>query len=324
MTALEDIYKGFAATVPLYVALMFGYVSVRWWRMFTAEQCDGINRMICYFIIPLYSFKITADKANPFEINYSVLAASAISKFLAVLMLALCAKCSGRADHSWCITTFSLLTLTNLLVVGKPILRSMYRKAGEDLVVQLSVEQAILWFPLLLCFLECRKMGMDVSPRRATTDDPAPNERDVEGTAEAAETNNTRPRLWTAVKIVGLKLALNPHMFAGIVGVAWAVVAHRFKVKMPRIVEGSIDILSRALLGTAMFNIGIFIAMQRNVIACGMKMTILGMVLRFVAGPALMTVSSLVVGLHGDVLRITIIQVTKLTSIAYIRPRDAL
>ncbi|XP_030529332.1 auxin efflux carrier component 5 [Rhodamnia argentea] len=308
MIELEDIYKVFAAMVPLYFALMLGYGSVRWWRMFTAEQCDGINRMVCYFIIPLFGFEFTAAHANLFKMNYSILAADAISKFLAVLMLVLCAKCSSRVDHSWCITTFSLLTLTNLLVVGIPILRSMYGQVGVDLVVQLSVVQAILWFPLLLCFLECRKMGMDISPRRATTDDPAPTDKDIEGTTEALETNNTRPRLCTTMKIVGLKLALNPNIYACVVGVAWAVIAHRFKVKLPGIVKESIEILSRAGLGTAMFNIGIFIAMQRKVIACGMKMTILGMVLRFVAGPALMTVSSLVMGLRGDVLRIAIIQ----------------
>ncbi|XP_056158969.1 auxin efflux carrier component 5-like [Syzygium oleosum] len=53
---------------------------------------------------------------------------------------------------------------------------------------------------------------------------------------------------------------------------------------------------------------GIFIAMQRKLIACGMKMACLGMVLRLIAGPALMAVSSLVVGLRGDVLKIPIMQ----------------
>ncbi|XP_056168170.1 auxin efflux carrier component 5 isoform X2 [Syzygium oleosum] len=308
MIGLEDVYKVLTAMVPLYVALMLGYGSVRWWRMFTSEQCDGINRMVCYFIIPLFGFEFTAAHANLFEMNYSVIAADVISKSLAVLMLALCAKCSSKVDYSWCITTFSLLTLTNLLVVGLPLLRAMYGQVGVDLLVQLMVVQAILWFPLLLCFLEFRKMEMDFSPTSATTDESVPSEKDMEGTAEAVRTNNTRPRLWTAMKIVGLKLAFNPNIYACVLGVAWAVIAHRFKVKMPGIVKESIQILSRAGLGTAMFNIGIFIAMQRKVIACGMKMACLGMVLRFIAGPALMTVSSLVMGLRGDVLRIAIMQ----------------
>ncbi|KAF8015398.1 hypothetical protein BT93_H1030 [Corymbia citriodora subsp. variegata] len=308
MIGSEDIYKVFEAMVPLYVALMLGYGSVRWWHMFTSEQCDGINRMVCYFIVPLFGFEFTAAHANLFEMNYSVIAADGISKILAILTLALCAKCSSKVDYNWCITTFSLLTLTNLLLVGVPMLKAMYGQVGVDLVVQLMVVQAILWFPLLLCFLEFRKMGMDYPPTGATTNDSMPGEKDIEGTAEAVRTNSTRPRLWTAVKIVGLKLALNPNIYACVVGVVWAVIAHRFNVKMPGIVRDSIQILSKAGLGTAMFNIGIFIAMQRKVIACGVKLTILGMVLRFIAGPALLIVSSLIVGLRGDVLRITIVQ----------------
>ncbi|KAL3725671.1 hypothetical protein ACJRO7_030669 [Eucalyptus globulus] len=310
MIGFEDIYKVIAAMVPLYVALTLGYGSVRWWRMFTSEQCDGINRMVCYFILPLFGFEFTAAHANLFEMNYSVMAADAISKLLAVLILALCAKCCSKMDYSWCITTFSLLTLTNVLIVGVPLLRAMYGQVGVDIVVQLSVMQAVLWFPLLLCFLEFRKMGMDYSltTTSATTDDLVPGEKDVEGTAEAVRTNSTRPRLWTAVKIVAPKLALNPNIYACIIGVAWAVIAHRFKVKMPGIVKESIEILSRAGLGTAMFNIGIFMAMQRKVIACGVKLTFVGMILRFIAGPALMTVSSFIMGLRGDVLRMAIMQ----------------
>lgn len=55
---------------------------------------------------------------------------------------------------------------------------------------------------------------------------------------------------------------------------------------------------------------GIFIAMQRKVIACGMKIAILGLVLRFVVGPALTTLGALAVGLQGNVFQITVIQVT--------------
>lgn len=54
---------------------------------------------------------------------------------------------------------------------------------------------------------------------------------------------------------------------------------------------------------------GIFIAMQRKVIACGMGPSIVAMILRFIAGPAIATVGSLAVGLHGKFLRIPIIQV---------------
>lgn len=55
---------------------------------------------------------------------------------------------------------------------------------------------------------------------------------------------------------------------------------------------------------------GIFMALQEKFVACGTSLTIIGMVLRFIAGPAAMAIGSIAVGLHGDVLRVAIIQVT--------------
>lgn len=51
-------------------------------------------------------------------------------------------------------------------------------------------------------------------------------------------------------------------------------------------------------------------ALQEKFVACGTSLTIIGMVLRFIAGPAAMAIGSIAVGLHGDVLRVAIIQVT--------------
>lgn len=54
---------------------------------------------------------------------------------------------------------------------------------------------------------------------------------------------------------------------------------------------------------------GIFMALQEKVVACGASLTVIGMVLRFIAGPAAMAIGSIAVGLRGDVLRVAIIQV---------------
>lgn len=54
---------------------------------------------------------------------------------------------------------------------------------------------------------------------------------------------------------------------------------------------------------------GLFMAKQEKIIACGTTLTVYGMVLRFIAGPAAMAIGCIAVGLHGDVLRIAIIQV---------------
>ncbi|CAK9325910.1 unnamed protein product [Citrullus colocynthis] len=49
-------------------------------------------------------------------------------------------------------------------------------------------------------------------------------------------------------------------------------------------------------------------ALEKKLIACKAKEAIIGMVLKFIAGPAAMAIASLVMGLHGDVLRVAIIQ----------------
>ncbi|KAL7600946.1 hypothetical protein Lser_V15G23564 [Lactuca serriola] len=106
----------------------------------------------------------------------------------------------------------------------------------------------------------------------------------------------------------GLKLAKNPNAYACILGLAWALVSNRWDLKMPTIVEGSVMIMSRAGSGVAMFCMGLFMALQPKIIDCGATLTAFGMLLRFVAAPATMAVSSLIMGLRGDVLCIAIIQ----------------
>ena len=51
-------------------------------------------------------------------------------------------------------------------------------------------------------------------------------------------------------------------------------------------------------------------ALQEKLLACGPSLTAFGMVLKFIAGPAAMAIGSIAAGLRGDVLRVSIIQVT--------------
>jgi len=118
----------------------------------------------------------------------------------------------------------------------------------------------------------------------------------------------TRPSFWCLMKIVWLKLAMNPNSYACIVGLIWAFLSNRWHFQMPSIVDGSVLILSRAGTGTAMFSMGLFMASQEKFVACGISLTAFGMVLRFIAGPAAMAIGAIAVGLHGDVLRVAIIQ----------------
>lgn len=61
--------------------------------------------------------------------------------------------------------------------------------------------------------------------------------------------------------------------------------------------------------------------MQEKIIACGAGLTVFGMVLRFIAGPALMAIGAIAVGLRGNVLRIAIVQVVIFVRLNYFHLR---
>ncbi|KAI4364616.1 hypothetical protein MLD38_020683 [Melastoma candidum] len=335
MIGLVQVYGVVVSVAPLYVALFLGYASVKWWSLFTKDHCHGINRFICLFVFPAFTFDFTS-RIDPFSMAYSLIAADALSKVVTLLAVGAWGKLRRRADDgiSCGVTAFSLCTLTNVLVVGVPMMRAMYGQMGEDFVVQLSVVQNIVWYPLVLLFLEYRKSTMTVSiieadqavpqgtvsSARTSVNEALPPSFEPEGTGavvvldvdagsgEMGSRNGARRSVCSLVKVVGLKLAANPNVIAVVLGVAWALLASRLKLQLPSLVQGSVRILSSAGTGAAMFNIGIFMAMQKRVIACGARLAVLAMVLRFIAGPAIMALSSFAVGLHGTALQIAIIQ----------------
>eukprot|EP01018_Ginkgo_biloba_P035324 Gb_23207 [translate_table: standard] len=110
------------------------------------------------------------------------------------------------------------------------------------------------------------------------------------------------------LNMVWHKLVHNPNSYASVIGMIWALTSSRWHVGMPQIVEGSITILSNAGLGMAMFSLGLFMALQPRIIACGTSLAVFGMLLRFLAGPTVMAIASVAVGLRGSVLHVSIVQ----------------
>ncbi|XP_004492828.1 auxin efflux carrier component 5 isoform X2 [Cicer arietinum] len=317
MIGWEDVYKVVVAVVPLYVALVLGYGSVRWWKIFTREQCDAINKLVCYFTLPLFTFEFTAN-IDPFKMNFLFIGADTLSKLIIVAVLALWAKCSRKGSYCWSITSFSLCTLTNSLVVGIPMVKPMYGPMGVDLVVQASVVQAIVWLTLLLIVLEFRRTGIEganstnLKPKASSISnvvigDEVVERKDVEANTIVEDTSSRLP-FFQLMKRVWLRFIVNPNSYGCVVGISWAFISNRWNLKMPSMVEGSVLIMSRAGTGTAMFSMGIFMALQEKVISCGPSLTVIGLVLKFIAGPAAMAISAIIVGLRGDVLRVAIIQ----------------
>uniref|UniRef100_A0ACD5VNN7 Uncharacterized protein n=1 Tax=Avena sativa TaxID=4498 RepID=A0ACD5VNN7_AVESA len=160
MISWHDLYTVLAAVVPLYVAMILAYGSVRWWGIFTPDQCSGINRFVAIFAVPLLSFHFISTN-NPYEMNLRFLAADTLQKLLALSLLAACSRLlvpSPRLD--WSITLFSLSTLPNTLVMGIPLLIAMYGPYAGSLMVQIVVLQCIIWYTLLLFLFEFRAARM--------------------------------------------------------------------------------------------------------------------------------------------------------------------
>ncbi|KAK6911231.1 Membrane transport protein [Dillenia turbinata] len=302
MIGLGDVYTVVVAMAPLYFALFLGYGSVKWWHIFTKEQCDIINRFVCYFTLPLFTLQFTAQM-DPYNLNYGFIGADVIAKVVIVAVLAVWAKFSKNGSFRWFITTFALCSLNNSLAMGIPIMEAMYGKAGTDLVVQSSTVQTLLWLKILILVLEVHRFKTSVSPNELEK-----HESDIEENAVVSIDSSSKPSLRELMKVVLLKLVVHPTTYPCVLGIAWALISKRWNVKMPSIVEGCILVLSTAGTGTSMFSLGIFMTTQEKTVACGVKLTLLGLILRFAAGPAAMTIGAFAMGLHGTVLCMTIVQ----------------
>ncbi|WOH14368.1 hypothetical protein DCAR_0933887 [Daucus carota subsp. sativus] len=305
MIGWSDIYKVLVAMVPLYVPVILGYGSVKWWHMFNPEQCNAINRMNCYFIIPLFIFEFTTH-INPFKMNYLFVAGDVIAKCCIGLVL------GGwtyfyRGSYEWCITGFSVSALNNSFIVGVPILKAMYGSLGEEIVIQSTVLQLIIWVMILLFMLEVRRARQSFESVSAVEMSGKDLEENSSGVREI-DFRVARPSVWIVMKIVLGKLAKNPNCHACAAGLIWALVANRWHFKLPSIVEGSITIMSNAGRGTSMFCMGLFMALNEKIFACGARPTLLTTIARFVVGPLSVGLGCLALGLRGQVLRIATVQ----------------
>ncbi|CAI9778044.1 unnamed protein product [Fraxinus pennsylvanica] len=153
MISSDDFYKVMCAMVPLYFAMFLAYGSVKWWKIFSPEQCSGINRFVAVFAVPVLSFHFISQN-NPYEMDTKFIFADTLSKAFVLLLLSFWGICKGELD--WLITLFSVSSLPNTLVMGIPLLNAMYGEFTQSLMVQLVVLQCIIWYTLLLFLFEYR------------------------------------------------------------------------------------------------------------------------------------------------------------------------
>ncbi|XP_030521357.1 auxin efflux carrier component 1-like [Rhodamnia argentea] len=157
-----DFYHVMTAMVPLYVAMILAYGSVKWWKIFTPDQCSGINRFVALFAVPLLSFHFISLN-DPYTMNFKFIAADTLQKVIVLAVLFVWAKVSKRGSLEWTITLFSLSTLPNTLVMGIPLLKGMYGDFSGSLMVQIVVLQCIIWYTLMLFMFEFRGARMLIS-----------------------------------------------------------------------------------------------------------------------------------------------------------------
>ncbi|KAL0664983.1 hypothetical protein Bca4012_101821 [Brassica carinata] len=162
MITATDFYHVMTAMVPLYVAMILAYGSVKWWKIFTPDQCSGINRFVALFAVPLLSFHFIAAN-NPYAMNLRFLAADSLQKIIVLCLLFLWCKISRTGSLDWTITLFSLSTLPNTLVMGIPLLKGMYGEFSGELMVQIVVLQCVIWYTLMLFLFEYRGAKLLIS-----------------------------------------------------------------------------------------------------------------------------------------------------------------
>ncbi|XP_073156327.1 auxin efflux carrier component 6 isoform X2 [Henckelia pumila] len=146
-----------------------------------------------------------------------------------------------------------------------------------------------------LSFRDCLKIPVEEGP-------------DMKGVPANQELPRAVVMLRLILIVVGRKLSRNPNTYSSVLGLLWSLISFKWDVGMPSVVKYSIKIISDAGLGMAMFSLGLFMALQPRIIACGFKMGAISMVVRFIGGPILMSAASLAIGLKGVHLHAAIVQ----------------
>ncbi|MBA0570076.1 hypothetical protein Golob_003763, partial [Gossypium lobatum] len=207
------IYHVVAATVPLYFALILAYISVKWWKLFTPQQCAGINKFVAKFSIPLLSSQVISE-SNLHKMNIKLILADFLQK-----------------------------TLPNTLILGIPLLKAMYGDEPAGLLAQIVVLQSLIWYNLLLFMFEfnAAKPASEITP---TSEDIEDTEAQGKEGEEEAETRASKSKIMLIFLTVEKKLVANPNTHAAWLGLIWAGIRFRWEIKFPAIIQNSLSILA--------------------------------------------------------------------------------
>ncbi|PIA27967.1 hypothetical protein AQUCO_07400070v1 [Aquilegia coerulea] len=228
MISLIDVYHVLEAIVPLYVAMILAYASVKWWKLFTPDQCSGISKFVSKFSVPLLSFRVISAN-NPYQMNLKLMLSDSLQKIFALVVLTVVSKLSSRRSLDGIITGLSLSTLPNTLIVGIPILKAMYGNGAATLLAQIVVLQSIIWYNLLLFLFEFRAAQAVSMTSPAETRGESEVTQGTQSKEREEKANDGSPRVSTKLILltVGKKLISNPNTHATLSGLIWSLISFR-------------------------------------------------------------------------------------------------
>uniref|UniRef100_A0A0D3FUP7 Auxin efflux carrier component n=1 Tax=Oryza barthii TaxID=65489 RepID=A0A0D3FUP7_9ORYZ len=280
MIGWVDIGKILSAITPFYFALALGYCSSRrWWQIFTAEDSKAINRMVVWFAFPFFTFEFTLH-LDPYNVRYSLLAADSIAKLIIIAAISIGVMlkfweeglCAAVAD--WCISGFTLASLTNSLVVG-----------------------AIVWLTSLVVVLEVRKAFVS----------NAHDESNSHEEGSFIDDDTVVSSSGTSKDMQSLEEGVSDATNQDVRGEEGVSDATNQDLRGEEAV--SVAVVNGARVPLFKSVARLFMGQQERIMECGPRLALLGLFLKFIIGPTAMAIGSAAVGIRGDVLRVAIIQV---------------
>ncbi|XP_020528266.1 auxin efflux carrier component 8-like [Amborella trichopoda] len=168
----------------------------------------------------------------------------------------------------------------------------MYGEENIALLVQVVVLQLVVWCPVFLCLYELHAVKVTMNGNVGTTNDTHEGKEDDE--------------------MMDVQVMKNPNTYGSVLGLICGLISFRWNIRMPKIIDKSVSILSDTGLGMATFSLGIFMGSQRKIIACGKRKAILSMVVRFIFLSSVMAMCSIAIGIRSIALKTAAIQTCKL------------
>jgi len=99
----------------------------------------------------------------------------------------------------------------------------------------------------------------------------------------------------------------NPILYGAVAGIGFSLLKHFQGVELPKALDTLVSMFADCVLGTALFNIGLF-AHGRPLLNCGRAQAGVGCLVRFICSPVVAALVGLALRLRGDLYQLFILQ----------------